>query len=499
MNNTLRLLLKIFLCVFLVVILSISIDLNNKTIYAATIIPQENQYLEFKVVSVDNIANKDKQVIVELWAYNLDFKGFDLRLGYDNTKVSLSDIATNEYITQLDYQNDNEIQTFWYENEFGDDLDMWILDYGQNYLRYIFSLNLPLTSGSTHIVSDGTGNKITSDEDGLLIGKFSFRLFNGKIDNNTFYLKTGASSPVTGIKVNYDGTDTYEDQSVFRFTYANSSSNADLSDIQIDEESIEDFDKDTLEYEIEILEEKDNIRIKPTAEDDTATIKVEVKKEDPDNEGQYIYEEIDIDPDEEDYEITLIGLGEETEIKITVTAEDGETTKEYVVTVKQPCGVITGQIDTMNVYGIHIADIKIYKKNEVDWVNLYGHDDLDLITPVSIVQTNNDGTYEVRLIPGEYELLIDKPGYLDYIVINIKVEKDMEIDLGYTVLVAGDINKDGMVEYEDLTIINELYGFMDGDSEYTISADFNNDEMIEYEDLTVVNENYGQTRQIINY
>jgi hypothetical protein len=63
------------------------------------LVPNENQYLEFRILEI--IEDKDnpergKQVIAGLYAYNMDFSAFDLRLGYDSSKIVLSDINTNK-------------------------------------------------------------------------------------------------------------------------------------------------------------------------------------------------------------------------------------------------------------------------------------------------------------------------------------------------------------------------------------------------------------------
>ena len=44
-------------------------------------------------------------------------------------------------------------------------------------------------------------------------------------------------------------------------------------------------------------------------------------------------------------------------------------------------------------------------------------------------KTNEDGTYEIKVIPGNYDVLIDKVAYLDYIVTTIQVNEIDEIDL----------------------------------------------------------------------
>lgn len=222
----------------------------------------------------------------------------------------------NDIITKAMHNANNSIHTFWNASEFGADIEMQLVEYENDYLFYVFSLDPPISppfpSGSTHIVDNGFGDRkivVDPDEDpdGVCLGTFSFRLKTNKLDSTAFSLKTGGTSPATGIRVAIDGVDSYQDDSVFRFSLIQDSDNNNLADILIDGEGIEDFDPEVTEYEYEILEEKEDVIIKPIVEDETATIKVEVKIEDPDNTGQYIYEEIEI-TEEGDYEVPLAGL-----------------------------------------------------------------------------------------------------------------------------------------------------------------------------------------------
>ena len=59
--------------------------------------PTENQFFELRAVKVTNIEGKDKQVIFELWAHEIEFKGFDVRFSYDGTHFAPSNITTNDY------------------------------------------------------------------------------------------------------------------------------------------------------------------------------------------------------------------------------------------------------------------------------------------------------------------------------------------------------------------------------------------------------------------
>ena len=77
-----------------------------------------------------------------------------------------------------------------------------------------------------------------------------------------------------------------------------------------------------------------------------------------------------------------------------------------------------------------MADVKIYNNSDqIDWENISSHDELDNYKTVLNKKTNEDGTYEIKVIPGNYDVLIDKVAYLDYIVTTIQVNENDEIDL----------------------------------------------------------------------
>lgn len=342
------------------------------------------------------------------------------------------------------------------------------------------------------------------------------------VENNESY-------PSTGIKINIDGIKNYQAQSTFRFTDQTASRDADLSNIilstgEVDEVNPEnstykeyaytpDFNKDTLDYELTLLEYVDKMNLTATKSHEKASLKIKVPKRDEDNKLVYdtdgttiIYEEKEIE-DKVPTEITINKLGEpDTKITITVTAEDGST-KEYNIIIKRPYGTIKGSIYTAPTAnaGIYKSDIRIYKASDVsevlDWDTIVEgktdnvHETLLTLKSEDRV-TNDDGTYEVYVIPGTYDILLDKPGYLDHIYTSkVVIEGDI-IDLGYKELFAGDVNKDGVVQLKDLDAIVNTYGIDDTDSDYDICFDFNEDKQIQLQDLDRVVSNYSLAREI---
>ncbi len=51
------------------------IFINCAIVKASTIIePEEDQYLELKATTITDVEGQNKQVIMELWGYDIDFK-----------------------------------------------------------------------------------------------------------------------------------------------------------------------------------------------------------------------------------------------------------------------------------------------------------------------------------------------------------------------------------------------------------------------------------------
>lgn len=405
--------------------------------------PTEDQFFELRAVKVTNIEGKDKQVIFELWAHEIEFKGFDVRFSYDGTHFAPSNITTNDY-------TDDETEFFKFESEFSDCLELFTVPYtgtSTGGMRAVVSFNPPI-SESEHIKNKENVGMIVDSSGSVLLGTLSFRTTLDKFDISSFKLETSdTTSPKTGIKIIIDGSTYYENQSTFRFTDKSASRNADLSNIKLsngneDDENYKEyalnpsFDKNTLEYTTELLEYVDKVNLEVTKDDEKSSIVIKQPKHDEngnlvfeDDGSTIVYEETSLDDLKN--EIVLNKLGEpDTVIELKATAEDEVTTKTYKITIHRPYGTIKGSIHTVNSNDVHIADVKVYNNSDqIDWENISSHDELDNYKTVLNKKTNEDGTYEIKVIPGNYDVLIDKVAYLDYIVTTIQVNENDEIDL----------------------------------------------------------------------
>lgn len=439
--------------------------------------------------------------------------------------MKTSNLSTNEETT-------DETEFFKFESEFATALELFTITYedNENVINAIVSFNPP-TNTSEHIIEKGDEGKVVTTTGGVLLGKMSFKMTADEFDISGFSLVEDTNSPTTGIKINLNIIEAFENQSTFRFTDQTLSKDATLSNIvvssgEIDEEDATnstykeypltpEFNKETLDYEIKLLEYIDTMRIKVVKTDENATMKIKVPKRDEDNKLVYdsdgttiIYEEKDLDSGQP-FEFVLNKLGEpDTQITVVVTAEDTDITKSYQIVIKRPYGILKGQIytsPTENTTGTFKSDIRIYKSEEVktliDWETIQNgveddiHDKLLTLNSLNYT-TNDDGTYQIYIVPGTYDILLDKPGYLDHIYKTRIIQAEEVIDLGYKELIAGDVNKDGSIQILDLSELMSIFGIDNVNPNYNVKYDFNEDGEVQILDLSFLMSDFSETRKV---
>lgn len=404
---------------------------------------------------------------------------------------------------------------------------MFTIDYdseGEG-IRAIYSFNPPVEETEHIIEKEGIG-KVVNTDGGVLIGKMSFQMTEDTFDASWFKLKESENaSPKTGIKINIDGSKYYEAQSTFRFVDATASKDASLSNLimstgMLDEVQPENstykeyaytpiFNKETFNYELELLEYIDTMNMKVTTTDSNATMKVKVPKRDIDNKLIYdtdgitiIYEEKNIQSDVP-FEIVLNKLGEsDTIITIDVTAEDEKTTCSYEMVIKRPCGTIKGSIQLgnglresmQNSYGVYtkyLANATIYKTNLFDWDGLVDkkttYDELDLLDFEQRVTTNeDDGSYEIKVIPGSYDLQLERKGFLNVVIKNINITNNEVINLENKILIPGDVDRDGIIGLTDYSKLMNRKDAIKTDSLYEEQYDFGQKGFVGLIDITTM-------------
>lgn len=75
MHQTVSHKMKKLICIMLLVS-SLVVIVKAASTDDSILEPSDDQYLELRAVSVNDISGQDKQVIMELWGNNIDFKRF---------------------------------------------------------------------------------------------------------------------------------------------------------------------------------------------------------------------------------------------------------------------------------------------------------------------------------------------------------------------------------------------------------------------------------------
>ncbi len=396
-------------------------------------------------------------------------------------------------------------------------------------LRAIYSFFPPAVE-TEHMVKDANGNMIIDTKGDVLLGKMGFKLLNeeGKYDITKFALVEDTEyAPQTGININMDGifasNSHYEAQSTFRFTEGKK--DLSLTNITLSHtDKIEDipdettykeytltptFAPETLEYETTILEYIDDIDIKVKKSDEKAKLKIKIPKRDENGNLVYeedgttiVYEEKELQ-DDTNQNITLNKLGEpDTKITIIILTEDESDQNEYIVNIKRPYGTIKGSIQlgtdieqsTLDSYGKqiqHIANVTAYKAKEFDWDGVVPHttylDDLSSLEIQATVETNGtDGSYTMYAIPGEYDVIIERLGYLANITTEITINENDILDLGHIILDEGDVDRSGIADLDDIVAVLNARGLQEGDPGYDIIYDYGQRGTIALDDIVWV-------------
>lgn len=477
--------IKKIVCYMLIILISFILAMN-KEVYSSLdnpviLEPTDNQYIELRAIRVNEIEGKDYQIMMQLWAHGLETKGFTFRIKFDGTVMKPSNIIDNNY-------TDDNLEYFEFSNELANNMDTIGIPEDESSLLFLTSLlsDEEMTQENPYIVEkDGIGKVLDSTgEDGVLIGTMSFRSTSKTLAEDAITLKTSTTdSPKTGIKVMANQYDYYENQKTFKFTQQLVSTNAKLSNLTTDLKEITDFNRDKLEYTIKIPADKTEINISPTPEESTSVVTING-------------EVVNIDTGKK---VALRGLSEmsnTTQIEILVTAEDGKATQTYKITVEKQGGFIQGQVRTINTTGTHHATIKIYRSDQyIDWKNKSSTDLADYEMAAQ-VDTDDTGTFQVVLPTGKYDILIDKPGYLDYIVKTIEIYQQRTTSIGTKQIIPGDIDKDGVIKATDQQALLKVYGKVEGSPEYNIKYDFIEDKVIKATDYSIFLKYYGKKKII---
>ena len=420
---------------------------------------------------------------------------------------------------------------------------------GATVVRMIGSVNAPIAGATDHFILKDDGKYSFHTNGDVLLGTMSFQMTVEEFDISWFKLVPSAEyNPTSGIKISVTTTKRYEAQSTFRFTDDIASKEASLSNLVLSKGIIDadnpdnstyqeypltpTFDKDTLQYEIKLLEYIDDMDITATTLDGKATLKIKVPKRDENGNLVYQADGTTIEYEEKEmldktpFNSILNKLGEpDTVLTIISTAEDGKTTKEYQVTIKRPYATIKGKailedfdnpviiqnfLDTYGTVLKHKVGINVYKADLAEWESIsdiYGtsyedpftYEKLSKIPKEAEMQSGDNGIFEIYIIPGKYDLQIERPGFLDYIYSDVEVAEGDKVDMGEFRMAAGDTNRDGVITLEDISLTKKVMDMEENDPSF--KPDYNPIQtgIVMLEDLRYVKKNQDQEIKIVNF
>lgn len=411
-------------------------------------------------------------------------------------------------------------------------------------MRWIVSFLPPIENETEHIKQKEDGTWVVRIDGEVLLGKLSFQMITeDEFDISGFELVADAeSSPNTGITISVDGNKNTDLEEQDRFVFidkmqseekdvflnnmiiSNTKENPEDSENPIYKEYnlTPEFNKETNQYEITLLEYIDDIDLKAILSDEKSSMKVRVPKRDDEGNLVYeadgstlVYEERELLNDTSQ-NIMINELGEQdTIITVIVTADDGTTTNEYQVTIHRPYGTIKGSIQlgaelrdsidmTYGTYVKYLANVKAYKTGEFNWDGILAEEttfeELDNLEIQRRVETNeDDGSYTMYIIPGEYDVIIEREGFLAQVVTQITINENDEIELGARILLEGDVDRNGMIDILDLVEVTDRMDSMKDDGIYEEKADFGQKGFTDLLDLVSVMDNMDTLIEIEKY
>lgn len=475
--------IKKIVCSALIILISF-ILVMNKEVYSSDLDnpiilePTDNQYLELRAIRANEIDGADYQIILELWAHGIETTGFTFRLGFDSTILSPSSLEDNSY-------TDDSFEFFRFENGLENNMDSLGIAEDESTLLFMVGLLNDSTEENQYIVEkDGIGKVLDSTTEDVLIGTMSFRSMTKNLADDALSLKTSLTdSPKTGVKVMANKYDYYENQKIFKFTKQLVSTNAKLSSLTTNLKEITNFDRDTFEYTIQIPANNNTITVFPVPEDEKSTVTING-------------EVVDISTGMETSIRGFSELNNKKYVTVVVTAEDGIATQTYKITIEKQGGFLQGEILTSNRNGIHISKVKVFRADlYIDWKTT-SNADLENYEVEVEIETPDDGFFHSVIPTGKYDILIDKVGYLDYVIEDVEIHQQSTTSIGTKQIIPGDVNKDGIVNASDKAILYKTIGAKKGSDRFMIECDYVEDNIINASDKAIFLQNVGKKKVV---
>ena len=126
-------------------------------------------------------------------------------------------------------------------------------------------------------------------------------------------------------------------------------------------------------------------------------------------------------------------------------------------------------------------------------------DDVDNEQTETTTKSDDEGNYEIYVIPGKYDFYAERQGFLADITSKITINENDEIDLGTKILYEGDADRSGIIDLNDTIEIVNSMGASKGDSIYSEKYDFGQKGYVSLDDMVSVVGNLYKTIKIKKY
>jgi len=177
------------------------------------------------------------------------------------------------------------------------------------------------------------------------------------------------------------------------------------------------------------------------------------------------------------FTLTFTSSGEQGVYKVYYTGKTDTPGGTYEINIDGEDGAISGKITSAATDNSSI-EITVKKGDTV----------------VTTANPNVDGTFLIEgLAADTYSVVFEKRGHLKLTINNVVVTESETKELGDKKLLAGNVNGDRYIDFNDLMAVVNSFNTKPEDSKYKIEADFDEDNKIDFNDLMRVVNNFNTT------
>ena len=490
---------------------------EDKTIVTVTVKNGAEDTKEYKVYLVKESAIDEEAELKQLFANGKEIRkeddgSYTVAIPKDATKVELKAIASSEFAKVNIDNNSWTIGENTNNVEVGDNTEKTVIvkvkTIAGTEKQYI--VNIVREPDALEMKNIYVDNRLATKVDDT---NYSIDVLNTKttidikaelFNTESEYVSIFANTPTIGVNtytqyelangyeieiVASNGVDnTSEDyiQKVYTLKIITKNSIEDLSDLQLRitvNGNVVQKDENG-EYKVYVDKQDETAKVEATASTKTTKVKID---------------DLEYTVLKSTKTVTLDGKS----TKVTVYAQNGEgDVLKYEVYIVKGKEVITGKVITQAVnQEQQSALITIYRTEDTNPEKETA--DETVTTYREIVKQENinpDGTYEIEIDPGEYDIVITKTSYLEYRITNVIVKDKQDTKLNDIKIFAGDIVKSGEIEIDDMVELNDNYGVIDEQNKEKMTKyDLNEDGIVNKLDRNILKENYGKKARKVTW